>query len=124
MSNDPFIVITADTHAGASIDAYREYLDPQYQADFDAWRGSYKNPSKKHVGSKKSKNWDSAERLADLLSDGVVGDAVDRRRCADGKNRAAGCHRYSGNTTVRFEVPARNVFDLLPAFGYNRRAYA
>jgi predicted TIM-barrel fold metal-dependent hydrolase len=76
MSNDPFIVITADTHAGASIDAYREYLDPQYKADFDAWRGSYRNPSKKHVGSKKSKNWDSAERLADLLSDGVVGEVI------------------------------------------------
>ena len=63
MSDDPYIVITADTHAGASIDAYREYLDPQYRADFDAWRGSYKNPAKSHVGSKKSKNWDSQERL-------------------------------------------------------------
>lgn len=76
MSNDPFIVITADTHAGASIDAYRDYLDPQYREDFDAWRGSYKNPAKKHVGSKKNKNWDSEERLSDLLSDGVVGEVI------------------------------------------------
>jgi hypothetical protein len=26
----PYIVITADTHAGAPVDAYREYLDPAW----------------------------------------------------------------------------------------------
>lgn len=76
MSNDPYIVITADTHAGASIDTYREYLDAQFRADFDAWRGSYRNPAKSHVGSKKNKNWDSEERFADLLGDGVVGEVI------------------------------------------------
>jgi predicted TIM-barrel fold metal-dependent hydrolase len=74
--SSPYVCITADTHAGAAIDAYREYLDPAYRDDFDAWRGSYKNPAKKHVGSKKTKNWDSAERLADLQSDGVVGEVI------------------------------------------------
>jgi hypothetical protein len=62
MRDAPYIVITADTHAGASIDAYRDYLDPEYRQDFDAWRGSYKKPAKSHVGSKKSKNWDSPYR--------------------------------------------------------------
>jgi predicted TIM-barrel fold metal-dependent hydrolase len=72
----PYIVITADTHAGAAIDAYREYLDRAWRDEFDAWRESYRNPSKKHVGSKKSKNWDSAERFADLQADGVVGEVI------------------------------------------------
>ncbi len=72
----PYITITADTHAGAAIDTYREYLDADRRDDFDAWRGSYKNPAKKHVGSKKTKNWDSAERLADLQDDGVVGEVI------------------------------------------------
>jgi len=72
----PYITITADTHAGASIDAYREYLDPAERSDFDAWRGSYSNPAKKHVGSKKTKNWDSAERRSDLEADGVVGEVI------------------------------------------------
>ena len=76
MSDDPYIAITADAHAGASIQAYRDYLDPKYRDDFDAWRGSYKNPAKKHVGSKKNKNWDSEERLSDLLGDGVVGEVI------------------------------------------------
>jgi len=74
--SSPFVCITADTHAGAAIDTYREYLDPRYRADFDAWRGRYKNPSKKHIGGKKTKNWDSAERLADLQKDGVVGEVI------------------------------------------------
>jgi len=74
--SSPYVCITADTHAGAAIDTYRDYLDPGYRDEFDAWRGSYKNPSKKHVGSKKTKNWDSAERLADLQGDGVVGEVI------------------------------------------------
>ncbi len=77
MSNDPYIIITADTHAGASVQAYRDYLDPQYRDDFDAWRSSsYKSPAEKHVSKKKSKNWDSAERLEDLQNDGVVGEVI------------------------------------------------
>ena len=52
----PYIVITADTHAGNSIDGYREYLDPEFRAEFDEWRGAYSNPSKKHIGGKKAKN--------------------------------------------------------------------
>jgi predicted TIM-barrel fold metal-dependent hydrolase len=75
-SSKPYITITADTHAGASIDGYREYLDPAERGDFDAWRGSYSNPSRKHVGSKKTKNWDSAERRVDLEGDGVAGEVV------------------------------------------------
>jgi len=70
------VCITADTHAGAAIDAYRDYLDPKYRGDFDDWRGSYKNPAKKHVGSKKTKNWDSDLRLSDLAADGVVGEVI------------------------------------------------
>jgi len=75
-SEQPYVVITADTHAGASIDAYRPYLEPQWRDEFDAWRAAYKNPSKKHIGGKKNKNWDSAERSADLERDGVVGEVI------------------------------------------------
>ena len=76
MTGTAYITITADTHAGASIDTYREYLDPGDRVAFDAWRGGYRNPSKQHVGSKKTKNWDSAERRRDLESDGVVGEVI------------------------------------------------
>ncbi len=72
----PYTVITADTHAGASVEMYREYLDPNFRTEFDAWRSAYKNPSKKHLGGKKTKNWDSAERMTDLESDGVVAEVL------------------------------------------------
>jgi predicted TIM-barrel fold metal-dependent hydrolase len=77
-SNHPrcYVTISGDTHAGASIDTYREYLDPKYRDDFDAWRSAYRNPSKKLLGRKKEKNWDSALRTADLESDGVVGEVI------------------------------------------------
>ncbi|MEE2665128.1 MAG: amidohydrolase family protein [Myxococcota bacterium] len=76
MSTAPYTVISADTHAGASVNDYRQYLDARHQKLFDEWRGSYKNPQKKHIGSKKHKNWDDAERMRDMQSDGVVGEII------------------------------------------------
>ena len=72
MNNAPFIVITADAHAGASIGAYRDYLESEYHAEFDAWRENARSPAIKHVSKKKEKNWNSALRLNDLQSDGVM----------------------------------------------------
>ena len=72
----PYVVITADSHAGASVMAYREYLDAEHRAKFDAWRGSYRNPQREHIGSEKHKNWDDAERLGDMEGEGVVGEVV------------------------------------------------
>jgi predicted TIM-barrel fold metal-dependent hydrolase len=74
--NRPYVTITADTHAGASIQAYRDHLDPSWRGEFDAWRGGYKNPDKQHIGGKKTKNWDSAERRADLERDGVAAEII------------------------------------------------
>ena len=38
MSDDRYILISADTHAGGSMDQYAEYLDTKYRETFDAWR--------------------------------------------------------------------------------------
>jgi predicted TIM-barrel fold metal-dependent hydrolase len=76
MSNDHYILITADTHAGGSHAAYREYLDPKYRDAFDEWRGGYKNPEKQHYGSKKLRNWDFEIRSNDQNSQGVVGEVI------------------------------------------------
>ena len=76
MSSDPYVLITADTHAGGSHSQYREYLDPEYREAFDDWRGGYKNPSQGHYGSKKMRNWDLEIRNGDQNSQGVVGEVV------------------------------------------------
>ncbi len=76
MSDEPYVLITADTHAGGSHAQYREYLDPAFREAFDEWRGGYKNPSEEHYGSKKMRNWDLDIRTADQNSQGVVGEVV------------------------------------------------
>ena len=68
-ATDHYTIISADTHAGSSVNGYREYLDEKHKKLFDDWRGSYRNPQKKHIGSKKHKNWDDAERMADMKGD-------------------------------------------------------
>jgi predicted TIM-barrel fold metal-dependent hydrolase len=76
MSNQPYTLITADTHAGGSHAAYREYLDPKFRQRFDDWRGGYKNPEKEHYGNKKLRNWDLGIRTKDQNSQGVVGEVI------------------------------------------------
>ena len=72
----PYTVITSDAHAGASIETYKQYLDAKHQALFDEWRGGYRNPQKKHIGSKKHKNWDATERIGDMDTEGVAGEVI------------------------------------------------
>jgi predicted TIM-barrel fold metal-dependent hydrolase len=72
----PYVVITADSHAGANIQTYREYLDADHKVLFDEWRGAYRNPQQKHIGSKKHKNWDDAERIRDMEGEGVLGEVI------------------------------------------------
>lgn len=76
MSAAPYAIITSDSHAGASVNTYREYLPARYQQLFDDWRGSYKNPQRKHIGSKKHKNWDDSERIADMDAEGIAGEII------------------------------------------------
>lgn len=74
---DRYVVISADTHAGGSHAQYREYLDPQYRDDFDAWRGKYRNPFKDLKDTDlRIRNWDSERRNADQEADGVVGEVI------------------------------------------------
>ena len=61
---------------GASISAYRDYLDSKHQKLFDDWRGGYRNPQKKHIGSKKHKNWDATQRVADMDDEGIAGEII------------------------------------------------
>ena len=73
----PFTLISADTHAGGSHREYREYLDPEWRDEFDAWREKYKNPWKDLRNTDlRVRNWDDERRDADQLADGVVGEVL------------------------------------------------
>ena len=76
-ATDRYTIISADTHAGGSHEEYREYLDPKYVADFDAWRGQYKNPWKDLRDTDlRVRNWDDDRRDRDQLADGVVAEVI------------------------------------------------
>jgi predicted TIM-barrel fold metal-dependent hydrolase len=73
---DRYTVISADCHAGGSMDTYREYLEARYADDFEAWRGAYRNPFRDLQGDGRSRNWDNERRWADLEADGQVAEVV------------------------------------------------
>ena len=73
---DRYTVISADCHAGGSMDAYREYLEAKYVDDFEAWRGAYRNPFRDLQGGGRARNWDDQRRWADLEADGQVAEVI------------------------------------------------
>jgi len=75
-ATDRYTIITADSHCGGSHAQYREYLDPKYHDDFDAWRGKYKNPFKDLRDNRRMRNWDSEVRWQQEESDGVVAEVL------------------------------------------------
>ena len=75
-TDEHYTIISADCHAGGSHAAYREYLDPAYLEDFDAWRNKYKNPYKDLGDDRRLRNWDNDMRNSQQEADGVVAEVV------------------------------------------------
>jgi predicted TIM-barrel fold metal-dependent hydrolase len=76
MTSDRYTLISADTHAGGSHAAYREYLDPDLRDDFDAWREKYRNPFRDLGDQRRLRNWDNDMRNGQQDEDGVVGEVI------------------------------------------------
>lgn len=75
-SDERYIVISADGHAGGNIPDYRPYLESKWHEDFDAWAADYENPYEDLEGDLGARNWDSARRMADLESDGQAAEII------------------------------------------------
>jgi predicted TIM-barrel fold metal-dependent hydrolase len=75
-ADEHYTIISSDCHAGGSHAAYREYLDPKYHEDFDAWRGKYKNPYKDLGDNRRLRNWDNDMRNSQQEADGIVAEVV------------------------------------------------
>ena len=61
----------------AATPQYREYLDPAFRDDFDAWREKYRNPYKDLKDTDlRIRNWDTERRWSDQQRDGVVGEVL------------------------------------------------
>jgi len=75
-TGDRYTIISADTHAGGSHKAYREYLDPEFRDDFDAWRGEYRNPYKDLGDNRRLRNWDNEMRNSQQEADGIAAEVI------------------------------------------------
>lgn len=75
-TGDRYTIISADSHAGGSHKAYREYLDPEFLEDFDAWRDRYKNPYKDLGDNRRLRNWDNEMRNSQQEADGIAAEVV------------------------------------------------
>lgn len=74
--SDRYLIISSDTHAGADLLEYGEYLDPRWREEFDAWAASYSSPYDDLVRATADRNWDSGLRLAALEDDGISAELI------------------------------------------------
>jgi predicted TIM-barrel fold metal-dependent hydrolase len=78
-ADDRYVVISADCHAGASMDTYREWLDADYRDEYDAWREGFVAPFddlRDTDSVEYRRNFDAAVRIPDLEADGIVGEVI------------------------------------------------
>ena len=76
VEGDRYVVISADTHAGADLLDYKPYLPSDLHDEFDAWAASYISPFDDLVIATAKRNWDSEFRLAEMDADGVSGELL------------------------------------------------
>ncbi len=73
---DRYVVISADTHAGADLLDYRPYLPKSLHDEFDAWAKSYVSPFDDLIIATAKRNWDSEFRISEMDADGVSGELL------------------------------------------------
>lgn len=76
---DRYVVISSECHAGGSMELYREYLDPAWRDEYDAWRSTYvvEFPDLRDPTSEAyRRNHDGALRQRDLEAEGIVGEVL------------------------------------------------
>jgi predicted TIM-barrel fold metal-dependent hydrolase len=73
---DRYVLISSDTHAGADLRDYKQYLPSSLHDDFDAWADSYISPFDDLIIATAKRNWDSDFRLAEMNADGVAAEIL------------------------------------------------
>jgi predicted TIM-barrel fold metal-dependent hydrolase len=75
-SIDRYVVISADTHAGAEMHEYKTYLPARYHEEFEQWAAGYISPFDDLMIATAKRNWDSEFRMAEVDADGVAGEVL------------------------------------------------
>ena len=75
-SIDRYVIISSDTHAGAELHEYKQYLAPRWHDEFEEWAKAYSSPYDDLVDATASRNWDSDYRLKCLEEDGIAAEVT------------------------------------------------
>src|SRR5579859_2749116 len=73
---DRYVVISADTHGGGKIPAYKDYLATKWHAEFDVWAEAFADPWANLQNDAIRGDWGSDRRVADLEADGIVAEVM------------------------------------------------
>src|SRR3954454_2953693 len=90
MSTEPYLIISADTHAELPTEKYWEYIDPEFREDFEQWLREKEAAAQaggvmdeefaeqwfNENGEGIAGGWDLARRDKELDNDGVVGEVI------------------------------------------------
>lgn len=71
-----YTIVSSDSHAGADLFGYKEYLPSKWHAEFDEWAKDYASPWDDLVNDTASKNWDSARRENDMNLEGIAAEVI------------------------------------------------
>ena len=76
-TGDRYMILSSDTHAGAQTRTYKEFLDPAWHDEFDAWEAAITNPwvDLRDMDAAKV-NWDSDARTAAGDAEGITGEVL------------------------------------------------
>ena len=73
---DRYVVISTDTHAGADLYDYKQYLPTRLHDDFDAWAKTYVSPFDDLIIATAKRNWDHELRMSEMDADGVAAEVL------------------------------------------------
>jgi predicted TIM-barrel fold metal-dependent hydrolase len=89
-SDEPYVIVSSDTHAGLQVEEYREYLDPAFLPQFDEWvverhnhRRLVEEVNGEYVAKWEGENaeglrgaYDPEVRDKELDADGIAGEVI------------------------------------------------
>ena len=89
-SDQPYVIVSSDTHAGLRVEEYREYLDPAFLPQFDEWvverhnhRRLVEEVNGEYVAKWEGENaeglrgaYDPEVRDKELNADGIAGEVI------------------------------------------------
>lgn len=73
---DRYVVISTDTHAGADLHDYKQYLPARLHDEFDSWAKAYISPFDDLIIATADRNWDHDLRIAEMDADGVAAEVL------------------------------------------------